>query len=67
MLVWTVCAYRKASMGEDEFHHYMSEKHAPLVREALQRHGITQYTMASFRKPPGLVVNTTGRLIQKRN
>ncbi|KAI0009449.1 EthD domain-containing protein [Xylariaceae sp. FL0662B] len=35
-------------MGEEEFHHYMSEIHAPLVRDALARHGITQYTMTHF-------------------
>lgn len=45
MLVWTVCATRKSTMSEEEFHRYMSENHAPLVREALARHGITDYTM----------------------
>jgi hypothetical protein len=48
MLVWTVCAFRKPGMSEDEFHRYMSETHAPLVREALARHGITRYTMVSL-------------------
>ncbi|KAL1835949.1 hypothetical protein VTK73DRAFT_5252 [Phialemonium thermophilum] len=48
MLVWTVCAYRKPTMSEDDFHRYMSEKHAPLVREALARHGVTQYSMTHF-------------------
>ncbi|KAI1198878.1 EthD domain-containing protein [Nemania serpens] len=35
-------------MSEESFHHYMSEKHAPLVRDALARHGITRYTMTHF-------------------
>ncbi|EXJ93209.1 hypothetical protein A1O3_01766 [Capronia epimyces CBS 606.96] len=46
MLVLTICAYRKAGMGEDEFHRYMSEVHAPLVRDLLAKHGITRYSMA---------------------
>lgn len=49
MLVWTVCAFRKSSMSEEEFHRYMSETHAPLVRDALARHGITRYTMVRRR------------------
>ncbi|KAI0912703.1 EthD domain-containing protein [Ustulina deusta] len=48
MLVWTVCAFKKPFMSEESFHHYMSEKHAPLVRDALARHGITRYTMTHF-------------------
>ncbi|KAI0200587.1 EthD domain-containing protein [Astrocystis sublimbata] len=48
MLVWTVCAFRKPSMSEDEFHKYMSEKHAPMVRDLLARCGISQYTMTHF-------------------
>jgi hypothetical protein len=32
-------------MSEEEFHKYMSEKHAPMVRDLLAQHGITQYTM----------------------
>ncbi|OAR02342.1 hypothetical protein LLEC1_04193 [Akanthomyces lecanii] len=47
-LVWTVCAFRKPSMTEDEFHHYMTNVHAPLVRDALVRHGITRYSMSHF-------------------
>lgn len=35
-------------MKEEEFHRYMSERHAPLVREALARHGITGYTMVNI-------------------
>ena len=45
LLVWTVCAYRKPTMSEDEFHHYMSEVHVPLVRDLLARHGIVRYSM----------------------
>ncbi|EXJ91406.1 hypothetical protein A1O1_04518 [Capronia coronata CBS 617.96] len=45
MLVLTICAFRKAGMGEDEFHHYMSEIHAPLIRDLLVKHGITRYSM----------------------
>ncbi|MCJ1423846.1 hypothetical protein MMC29_001731 [Sticta canariensis] len=28
---WTVCAYRKPGMSEEDYHQYMSEKHAPLT------------------------------------
>ena len=56
MLVWTVCAYRKPTMSEEEFHHYMTSVHAPLVRECLARHGIVRYTMVL----QGLIIFTVG-------
>ncbi|CEJ94079.1 hypothetical protein VHEMI09633 [[Torrubiella] hemipterigena] len=47
-LAWTVCGSRRDGMSEEEFRHYMTNVHAPLVREALARHGITGYTMCFF-------------------
>ena len=43
---WTVCAYRKPGMSEEEYHHYMSEKHAPLVKGLLAKYGIIKFSMA---------------------
>lgn len=45
---WTVCAYRKHGMSEEDYHQYMSEKHAPLVRGLLAKYGIIKFTMASI-------------------
>ena len=45
---WTVCAYRKPGMTEEDYHQYMSEKHAPLVRGLLAKYGIIKFTMASI-------------------
>lgn len=45
---WTVCAYRKPGMSEEDYHQYMSEKHAPLVRGLLAKYGIIKFTMASI-------------------
>lgn len=42
---WTVCAYRKPGMSEEDYHKYMSEKHAPLVRGLLAKYGIIKFTM----------------------
>ncbi|KAF1970610.1 hypothetical protein BU23DRAFT_556570 [Bimuria novae-zelandiae CBS 107.79] len=42
---WTVCAYRKPGMSEDDYHTYMSEKHAPLVKGILAKYGIIRFTM----------------------
>ena len=45
---WTVCAYRKSGMSEEDFHQYISEKHAPLVRGLLAKYGMIKYTMVSI-------------------
>lgn len=49
---WTVCAYRKPGMSEEDYHKYMSEKHAPLVRGLLAKYGIIKFTMASISAAP---------------
>ena len=45
LLCWTVCAYRKPGMGEEEYHRYMSEVHAPLVKNLMVKYGIVQWSM----------------------
>ena len=55
---WTVCAYRKPDMSEEDYHRYMSEKHAPLVKGLLAKYGIVKFSMASIKpalhQPPCL-------------
>jgi len=46
LLQWTVCAYRKPGMSEEDYHKYMSEKHAPLVKGLMAKYGILKFTMA---------------------
>jgi hypothetical protein len=45
---WTVCAYRKPGMDEDEYHAYMSEKHGPLVKALMAKHGVIKFSMVSI-------------------
>ena len=48
LFCWTVCAYRKPGMDEDEYHKYMSEIHAPLVKDLMTRYGILRYSMVDL-------------------
>lgn len=41
----TICAKRKPGMGEDEYHQYISETHAPLLKRLLVEKKIVDYTM----------------------
>ena len=41
----TICAYRKPGMDEDEYHKYVSEKHAPCLKGLLVKNKIIDYTM----------------------
>jgi hypothetical protein len=35
-------------MSEEDYHKYMTETHAPLVRGLMAKYGIVQFTMASI-------------------
>ncbi|GJP88044.1 FAD/NAD(P)-binding domain-containing protein [Aspergillus niger] len=41
----TIYGYRKPGMPEDEYHRYLSEHHAVLVRNHLVKMGIVRYTL----------------------
>jgi hypothetical protein len=41
----TICAYRKEGMDEEAYHKYISEKHAPLLKDLLIKKEILDYTM----------------------
>lgn len=43
----TICAYRKEGMSEDDYHSYLSQHHANLVKIHLVKTGIVSYTMVS--------------------
>lgn len=43
----TICAKRKPGMSEDEYHKYISEKHAGHLKDLLVRNKIVDYTMVS--------------------
>ncbi len=47
LFCWTVCAYRKPGMSEQDYHKYMSEVHAPLVRDLMVKYGIVTWEMVS--------------------
>ena len=48
LLCWTVCAYRKPGMDEDSYHKYMSEVHAPLVKDLMVQYGMVHWSMVSL-------------------
>ena len=43
----TICAYRKPGMDEDAYHRYLSNNHAPLLKDLMVRNMIVEYTMVS--------------------
>jgi len=45
LFCWTVCAYRKPGMSEEDYHKYMSEVHAPLVKDLMVEYGIVSWEM----------------------
>lgn len=44
---WTVCAYKRPGMDVEEYHKYMSEHHAPLVKELMTKYNIVKFSMVS--------------------
>jgi hypothetical protein len=44
----TIFGYRKEGMDEKEYHDYVSQRHAPCLRELLAKNGIVDYTIVRF-------------------
>lgn len=47
---------RRPNMSEDEFQHYWTEMHGPIVKEWLARHGFIKYTQVSRNSRHPLVI-----------
>ena len=47
LLCWTVTAYRKPEMSEEEYHKYMSEIHGPLVMGLMAKYGMVRFSMVT--------------------
>lgn len=45
LLCWTVCAYRKPGLSEEEYHKYISEVHGPLVKGLAEKYGLVRLSM----------------------
>ena len=65
LLCWTVCAYRKPGMDEDEYHRYMSEVHAPLVKDLMVRYGMIRWSMVDTSSPLFNIQADTARRITR--
>ena len=50
LLCWIVCAYRKPGMDEGDYHRYMNEVHAPLVKNLMVKYGIIRWSMVEFQR-----------------
>jgi hypothetical protein len=48
LLCWSVYAYRKPDMSEEDYHAYMSEKHGPLVKGLVAKYGMIRFSMVSL-------------------
>jgi hypothetical protein len=46
----TICAYKKEGMDEDEYHKYMTERHAASVKDLMIKNKIVSYTMVESSK-----------------
>jgi hypothetical protein len=58
VLVWTVCAYRKPGMSEEDYHTYTSEVHGPLVKEMMAKYGMLSFSMVSSPSAPSASSST---------
>ncbi len=65
LLCWTVCAYRKPGMDEEDYHRYLSEVHAPLVKDLMVRYGIIQWSMVESSVGSGLPFNNQADIIRR--
>ena len=48
LFCWTVCAYKRPDLSDEDYHNYMSQVHGPLVKELMVKYGIVKWSMVSF-------------------
>lgn len=49
LFCWTVCAYKRPDLSDEEYHNHMSQVHGPLVKDLMVKYGIVKWSMV---KPP---------------
>ena len=52
LFCWTVCAYKRPDLSDEDYHNYMSQVHGPLVKDLMVKYGIVKWSMVSFLSNP---------------
>ena len=48
LLCWTICAYKRPDLSDEYYHKYLSEVHAPLLKDLMVKYGVVSWTMVSL-------------------
>lgn len=56
LLALTICGYKKFDISEEDYRHYMTKVHAPLVAGLMEKYGFVSWNMVSSPSADGNAV-----------